>query len=76
MRTLLGDVDFNLTSTVVYSEPDRVFLALHPYRWEYFRSIQEDWSWPEGVYVDDQGQPVVPVKGLTVETNKEFFLYT
>ena len=76
VRTLLGDVDFNLTSTVVYSEPDRVFLALHPYRWEYFRSIQEDWSWPEGVYVDDQGQPVVPVKGLTVETNKEFFLYT
>ena len=65
IRTLLGEVDFNLTSRVVDTdEENNVYLKLLPYTLAYFRNIDPEYGWPSGTTVDDDGHPIVFVQGL------------
>jgi lysine 2,3-aminomutase len=65
VRTPLGDADLGLTALVVGCDDDgTALLKLLPYDLEYFTSIDPGFTWPEGVNVDDDGHPIVAVRGL------------
>lgn len=81
VKTPLGDADFNFTAKIV-EPPDQqgpeqdnaqVWMKLLPYSLNYYRRLDPNFSWPQGVYEQD-GHPVVPVKGLVVASNRDFFL--
>ncbi len=74
IRTALGDADFNLTAVIVRSGPERVHVKLRGCDFSLFASMQEDFQWPETVEIDEDGCPVIPVEGMTVATNREFFI--
>lgn len=76
VRTALGDADFNLNCTIEHSESSRVFFTLHPYRKHYFTEMQKGFQWPVTAVEDQEGRPIIPVEGMTVRTNRAFFLYT
>lgn len=73
VRTMLGDADFNLTARIVRAEPQRVFMRMLAHAKDLFLRMAPDFAWPENV-TEDRGRPVVPVNGLTVQTNTTFFL--
>ncbi|WP_045212589.1 radical SAM protein [Desulfonatronovibrio magnus] len=83
VKTPLGDADFNFTARIVKAEipdssdPDKnegsVWMKLLPYSLSYYRKIDPDYHWPQGVSEQD-GHPVIEVKGLTVASNRHFFL--
>jgi L-lysine 2,3-aminomutase len=50
------------------------YLRLPSYGLEYFRRLDPAYRWPQGVRTDSDGSPVVPVAGLAVRTNRDFFL--
>jgi len=62
--TPLGEVDFGLTSRLL-SENGRFRLKLLPYDIDYYKGMDPKYTWPENVETDEQGQPVVPISGLT-----------
>jgi KamA family protein len=65
VRTVLGDVDIWLTGLPIGSNDDgSVLLSLLPYNQDYFTDLKSDFNWPEGVEIDDEGHPIVPVSGL------------
>ena len=68
IRTVLGEVDFGLSSTIV-GEGDRLSLKLLPYDLAYFKALSEDFRWPENVSADGEGRPVVSVDGLKKTTD-------
>lgn len=69
--TALGEVDFGLTGKM-FGENGRVAVKLLPYNLDYFKGMDEGFSWPAGVKLDDDDRPIVPVAGLTNRT--EFFI--
>ena len=80
VKTPLGDADFNFTAKIVKvvdeessSESGQVWMKLLPYSLDYYRALNPEFTWPKDIYEED-GHPVVPVKGLTVSTNRSFFL--
>ena len=80
VKTSLGDADFNFTAKIVEAaQPGTgqseamVWMKLLPYSLDYYRTLDPDFSWPEGVREQD-GHPVVAVKGITVASNRDFFL--
>lgn len=65
IATPLGEVDFGLTSTVVETDEEgRVYMVLLPYDLDYFRRLDPQFSWPEGVKQDKNGHPVMLINGL------------
>jgi KamA family protein len=68
IRTLLGEVDFGLSSSIV-GEGEQLAVKLLPYELSYFRSMSPDFTWPNGVSEDDEGKPIVPVAGLLKTTD-------
>ena len=68
IRTLLGEVDFGLSSAIV-GEGERLAVKLLPYELSYFRAMSPDFNWPKGVSEDDDGKPIVPVAGLVKTTD-------
>jgi L-lysine 2,3-aminomutase len=68
IRTLLGEVDFGLSSSIV-GEGEQLAVKLLPYELSYFRSMSPDFTWPNGVSEDDEGKPIVPVAGLVKTTD-------
>jgi lysine 2,3-aminomutase len=68
IRTVLGEVDFGLSSTIV-GAGDGLRLKLLPYERSYYRSMSPDFDWPAGVEADVDGHPVVPVVGLFKTTD-------
>ncbi|WP_035271709.1 radical SAM protein [Desulfonatronum thiodismutans] len=73
VRTLLGDADFNLNARIVVANADHVLMRLLCVTKKAMRDIDPDFDWPEGVTEQD-GHPVVPVRGLTARTNRDFFM--
>jgi L-lysine 2,3-aminomutase len=70
IRTVLGEVDFGLSSTVL-GEGEKVLVKLLPYDLRYFKAMSTSFSWPAGIREDTDGKPVVPVSGLLKTTNFE-----
>jgi KamA family protein len=65
VRTVLGDVDLWLNSQVVGGSGEgSALLKLLPYDKEFFTALEPDFTWPEGVQIDDDGHPIVAVPGL------------
>jgi len=63
--TELGEVDYGLTSKFIETgEKGKIFLKLLPYSIEYYKNIYPSYSWPEGVKEDDDGKPIIIVRGL------------
>ncbi|MBR9988094.1 MAG: radical SAM protein [Desulfosarcina sp.] len=67
IRTILGEVDFGLSSTILGRDGD-LSVKLLPYDWSYFTAMQPDFTWPADVSEDVNGKPVVPVAGLLKTT--------
>ncbi|MCA1746582.1 MAG: hypothetical protein LC655_02720, partial [Bacteroidales bacterium] len=68
VRTVLGEVDFGMSSTII-GDGDDLSLKLLPYDLDYFKGMSADFEWPEGVREDSDGKPVVPVSGLLKTTD-------
>ena len=66
--TALGEVDFGLTSAMGGTQED-LTVTLVPYDLDYYRGMDKDFVWPEGVSVDADGHPVLPVTGLRKTTD-------
>ncbi len=66
--TALGEVDFGLTSRLV-QENDRLWIKLLPYNLAYYRDLDPEYQWPEGVKTDDAGRPMVRLTGLTASSD-------
>jgi L-lysine 2,3-aminomutase len=68
IRTLLGEVDFGMSSTI-FDHEGELYLKLLPYDLAYYQSLAEDFTWPEGVTQDEQGRPILPLSGLLKTTD-------
>ncbi len=68
IRTVLGEVDFGLSSTIV-GQNGNLSVKLLPYELSYFKSMAPDFTWPAGVAEDLDGKPIVPVAGLLKTTD-------
>ncbi len=68
IRTVLGEVDFGLSSTIV-GESENLSVKLLPYELSYFKAISPDFTWPDDIKEDVDGKPVVPVAGLLKTTD-------
>jgi lysine 2,3-aminomutase len=68
VQTVLGEVDFGLSSTIVGWD-EQLSIKLLPYGLAYFRSMAPDFAWPAGVEEGVDGRPVVPVAGLLKTTD-------
>lgn len=68
IRTVLGEVDFGLSSTIV-GEGENLSVKLLPYELSYFKAISPGFTWPDDIKEDVDGKPVVPVAGLLKTTD-------
>ena len=68
IRTLLGEVDFGLSSMIL-GRGDDLSVKLLPYDLSYFTAMQPDFTWPVDVSEDVDGRPVVPIAGLRKTTD-------
>ena len=68
IRTVLGEVDFGLSSTILGRDGD-LSVKLLPYDLSYFTAMQPDFTWPADVSEDVDGKPVVPIAGLLKTTD-------
>ena len=67
IRTLLGEVDFGLSSAII-GEGNDLQVKLLPYTLAYFKALSPDFSWPAGVREDEDGRPIAAVPGLLKTT--------
>jgi lysine 2,3-aminomutase len=68
IRTVLGEVDFGLSSTIV-GEGKNLSVKLLPYDLHYFKAISHDFTWPDNVREDVDGKPIVSVAGMLKTTD-------
>ncbi len=68
IRTVLGEVDFGLSSTISGKKTD-LFVKLLPYDLAYFTAMDSDFTWPDKVKIDADDKPIVPVTGLLKTTD-------
>ncbi|MCB2147384.1 MAG: radical SAM protein [Deltaproteobacteria bacterium] len=68
IRTVLGEVDFGLSSTFL-GQNGNLSVKLLPYDLSYFSAMQPDFTWPAEVSEDVDGKPVAPVVGLRKTTD-------
>ena len=68
IRTVLGEVDFGLSSSVV-GEGANLAVILLAYDLDCFKALDPDFIWPDGIEEDENGHPIVPVTGLVKTTN-------
>ncbi len=67
IATELGEVDYGLTSRFV-TTGDTVEIALACYDEDYYKAMDEQFVFPDGVRIQEEGHPVVNVPGL-IKTN-------
>ena len=68
IRTVLGEVDFGLSSTIV-GEGQNLSVKLIPYELSYFKALSPDFTWPDDIREDVDGKPIVAVAGLLKTTD-------
>ncbi|MDM8536997.1 radical SAM protein [Desulfobacterales bacterium HSG17] len=66
--TPFGEVDYGLTSTFVFDN-EQVKIKLGCYDLSYFKEMDDNFEFPQGIIADNDGYPVVPVSGL-IKSNK------
>jgi lysine 2,3-aminomutase len=71
IRTVLGEVDFGLSSTIA-GEGDNLAVKLLPYELSYFKALSPDFTWPDDIKQDVDGKPIVAVAGLLKTTDFAF----
>jgi L-lysine 2,3-aminomutase len=67
ISTRLGEVDYGLTSSFV-RDNDQLKIKLDCYDVDYYKGLADNFVLPQGIIMDDDGAPVVPVQGL-IKTN-------
>jgi hypothetical protein len=67
IRTVLGEVDFGLSSTIV-GEGEHLSVKLLPYDLPYFKTMSQAFTWPENTREDVDGKPIVSIAGLLKTT--------
>jgi hypothetical protein len=70
IRTILGEVDFGLSSMIVGNR-ENLSVKLLPYDLAYFKALSSDFTWPDGIEISDDGKPILPVSGLLKSTDFE-----
>jgi lysine 2,3-aminomutase len=65
--TPFGEVDYGLTSSII-NENKEFELKIGCYDLSYFKSMEQEFSFPENIRIDD-GEPIVEVKGLMQSTD-------
>jgi len=73
VRTPVGEVDFNLGGIITSSGPETVHMKLLPYSLEYYRRMDPHFQLPAGMLLKN-GTIVAPIKGLTVQSNADYFI--
>ena len=68
IRTVLGEVDFGLSSTII-GEGENLSVKLLPYELSYFTAISPGFAWPDDIKEDVDGKPIAPVAGLLKTTD-------
>ena len=68
IRTVLGEVDFGLSSTLV-GDGGNLSVKLLPYELSYFQALSQKFNWPDGIKEDIDGKPIVAVSGLLKSTD-------
>jgi L-lysine 2,3-aminomutase len=68
IRTVLGEVDFGLSSTIA-GEGENLTVKLLPYELSYFQAISPEFTWPADTREDTDGKPIVSVAGLLKTTD-------
>jgi lysine 2,3-aminomutase len=68
IRTVLGEVDFGLSSTIA-GEGDNLAVKLLPYELSYFKALSPDFTWSDDIKQDVDGKPIVAVAGLLKTTD-------
>ncbi|KPJ76331.1 MAG: lysine 2,3-aminomutase [Deltaproteobacteria bacterium SG8_13] len=68
IRTILGEVDFGLSSAFI-GDGENVSVKLLCYDLAYFKAMSADFTWPAGIREDGDGKPIVPVSGLLKTTD-------
>jgi L-lysine 2,3-aminomutase len=68
IRTVLGEVDFGLSSILV-SEGENLSVKLLPYELSYFKALSLDFTWPDDIKEDVNGKPILSVAGLLKTTD-------
>ena len=68
IRTVLGEVDFGLSSTFV-GEGENLSVKLLPYELSYFKALAPDFTWPDDIKQDVDGKPIAAVAGLLKTTD-------
>jgi hypothetical protein len=67
LLTELGEVDMGL-STRLIARNGGLRVSNLPYDLAYFRAMDPEYAWPEGVVTEEDGRPSVPVPGLVSRT--------
>ena len=68
IRTVVGEADFGLSS-IILGTAEQLSVKLLPYDISYFKGMSVDFTWPKGVVEEEDGIPIVPVKGLLKTTD-------
>ncbi len=68
ISTCLGEVDYGLTSSFVHDN-GQLLIKLGCYDVSYYKCLDENFVLPQGVTTDQDGSPLVPIKGL-LKTNQ------
>lgn len=67
ISTLLGEVDYGLTSSFVHNN-GQVKIKLGCYDVSYYKGLDDHFEFPAGIIIDDDGSPLVKVPGF-IKTN-------
>jgi L-lysine 2,3-aminomutase len=68
VRTPLGEVDYSIAPPIFSVDADRtVRVTLRPHDLDYYRRIDPEFEWPEGVVVDDDGHPSIALAGVSLD---------
>ncbi|MBN1930129.1 MAG: radical SAM protein [Desulfobacterales bacterium] len=66
--TRLGEVDFGLTSKL-YRDGEKLWVKLLPYVFDYYRSMDPNFFWPQDVTINDRGHPIIEIEGVQTSSN-------
>ncbi|MBW2527010.1 MAG: radical SAM protein [Deltaproteobacteria bacterium] len=71
VRTPLGEVDYSIAPPIFSVDDERIVrVTLRPHDLDYYRRIDPTFEWPQGVAIDDDGNPSIPLEGVTLDASE------